>query len=60
MATYAMIEGNSVSNIIVADDKDATESALNCTLVAITSETPAGIGWTYDGATFIAPPLEEV
>lgn len=55
-----MIEGNSVSNIIVADDKDATESALNCTLVAITSETPAGIGWTYDGATFIAPPLEEV
>lgn len=57
MANYAMMSGNSVSNIIVADDKEATEAALNCTLIEITAENPGGIGWTYDPETgkFIAP-----
>lgn len=57
MATYAMMAGNSVSNIIVADDKEATEAALNCTLIEITTENPGGIGWTYDPETgkFVAP-----
>jgi hypothetical protein len=61
MATYAVISGNTVSNVIVADDKETTEAALNCTLVEITSENPAGIGWSYDEATekFNAPTLEE-
>jgi len=51
MATYAVISGNTVSNVIVADDKEATEAALRCTLVEVTSENPAGIGWTYDPET---------
>lgn len=57
MATYAMMSGNSVSNVIVADDKEATEAALHCTLIEITPENPAGIGWSYDPETgkFIAP-----
>jgi hypothetical protein len=57
MATYAMMSGNSVSNIIVADDKEATEKALNCVLIEYTTENPCGIGWTYDPDTgkFIAP-----
>ena len=57
MATFAMMSGNSVSNVIVADDKAATESALNCTLVEFTPENPAGIGWTFDPETgrFDAP-----
>jgi hypothetical protein len=61
MATYAMMAGNSVSNIIVADDKEATEAALHCTLIEITPENSGGIGWTYDPETgkFIAPPVEE-
>lgn len=61
MATYAMMSGNSVSNIIVADDKEATEAALNCTLIEITAENPGGIGWTYDSDTgkFVAPTVEE-
>lgn len=61
MANYAMMSGNSVSNIIVADDKEATEAALNCTLIEITPENPAGMGWTYDPetSTFIAPPEVE-
>jgi len=61
MATYAMMSGNSVSNVIVADDKEATEAALNCTLIEITPENPGGIGWTYDPETgkFVAPIVEE-
>lgn len=60
MATYAMMSGNSVSNIIVADDKQATEEALRCTLIEFTEDNPAGIGWIYDEATgkFIAPQTE--
>lgn len=61
MATFAMISGNTVDNIIVADDKEATEKALNCVLIEYTSENPAGIGWTYDPETgkFSAPVVEE-
>ena len=61
MPTFAMMSGNSVSNIIVADDKEATEAALHCTLIEFTAENPAGIGWTYDDETgkFIAPVQEE-
>lgn len=60
MATYAMMSGNSVSNVIVADDKEATEAALNCVLIEITAENPAGIGWTMDeDGKFIEPIVEE-
>lgn len=61
MATYAMMSGNSVSNIIMADDKEATETALGCTLIEYTPENPAGIGWIYDSETgkFSAPVVEE-
>lgn len=61
MATYAMMSGNSVSNIIVADDKEATEAALGCTLIEFTPDNPAGIGWTYDPETgkFVAPVTDE-
>ena len=64
MATYAMMSGNTVTNIIMADDKEATEAALGCTLIEYTPENPAGIGWTYDENTgqFFAPqgPVEQV
>lgn len=52
-----MMSGNSVSNVIVADDKESTEAALNCTLIEYTPENPAGIGWSYDSETgkFEAP-----
>lgn len=61
MANYAMMSGNSVSNIIMADDKEATEAALGCTLIEYTPENPAGIGWTYDPETgkFVAPVTDE-
>jgi hypothetical protein len=61
MATYAMMAGNSVGDIIVADNKEATEAALKCVLIEYTSENPAGIGWTYDSETgrFVPPEVEE-
>ena len=56
-----MMSGNSVSNIIIADDKEATEAALRCTLVEITPENPGGIGWTIgEDGKFIAPPQTEL
>lgn len=61
MATFAMMNGNSVINVIVADDKEATEAALNCKLIEYTLENPAGIGWSYDEVTgkFNPPVIEE-
>ena len=58
MGTYAMMSGNTVSNVIVADNKEATEAALNCTLVEFTPENPAGIGWTMDEDGKFHPPVE--
>ena len=55
-----MMSGNTVSNVIVADDKEATEAALNCTLIEFTPENPVGIGWTRneETGTFDAPEPE--
>jgi hypothetical protein len=61
MATYAMMIDNTVDNIIMADDKEATEAALNCVLIEFTSDNPAGIRWSYDAETgkFIEPAVAE-
>jgi hypothetical protein len=59
MTNYAVITGNTVSNIIVADTKEIAEQITNSTCVEYTDENPAGIGWTYDGENFIAPVVEE-
>lgn len=62
MATYAVMSGNMVSNIIVTDDVEDASNALHATLIEYTSENPAGIGWTYDEETgrFTPPVVEEV
>ncbi len=58
MATYAMVNGNTVSNIIVADDKETTEMILRCTLIEITPENPISTGWTLVDGVWQAPPVE--
>jgi uncharacterized protein YbjT (DUF2867 family) len=62
MPTFAMMSGNTVETIIMADDKEATEEALRCVLIEYTAENPAGVGWTYDPETgrFEAPVEAEV
>ena len=52
---FSPLNENVVQNIIVADNKKATEKALNCTLIEISNENPASAGWIYDGEKFIAP-----
>lgn len=60
MGNYAMMSGNTVENIIVADDKETTEKVLHCKLIEFTTENPAGIGWIYDEATGrFNPPITE-
>ena len=64
MATFAVMSGNTVSNVIVADDKEQAEKDLGVILIEYTPKNSAGIGWTYDEITgkFTVPveePIEE-
>lgn len=52
MANYAVMSGDTVSNIIVTDNKEQGEKDLKCTLIEITQ---GGIGWTWDGTKFVDP-----
>jgi hypothetical protein len=51
MANYAMMHGNKVVNIIVADNKEETETALNCKLIEIGPDNIAGPDWIYNEET---------
>lgn len=57
MATFAVMSGNLVTNVIVTDDKAQAESDLGVTLIEYTNENPAWIGSTYDEVTgtFVLP-----
>jgi len=61
MATFAVMGGNTVSTVIVADNKEQCEAELGVVLIEYTPENPAGIGWVYDEATgkFAAPVVVE-
>ena len=60
MATYAVMSGNTVSNIVVADDKEEASRVMGAELIEYTSENPAGIDWTYDEATGRFTPPESI
>lgn len=51
MANYAQISGKSVVNVVVADNKEEAEAVLGATLVEITEENSASIGYEYDAET---------
>lgn len=59
MATYAIVENNLVTNVIIADTLQIAEEVTGKTCVEYNEDNPAGIGWTYDGEKFIAPQPEE-
>ena len=50
MATFAVMNGNTVSNVITTDDKEETQASLGVILVEYTDENPASIGSFYDEA----------
>jgi uncharacterized hydantoinase/oxoprolinase family protein len=51
MATYAVMSGNTVTNIIVADNKEEAAMVMGAELIEYTDDNPAGIDWTYDQET---------
>jgi hypothetical protein len=57
MPNYAVVSGNTVTNIIVADTKEIAKEATNATCVEYTVNNPASIGWVYDevSETFTNP-----
>ena len=59
MATFAVMNDNTVENIIVADTKEIAEQVTNKTCIEYTDENPAGIGYTYADGVFTAPVVEE-
>lgn len=60
LKTIAVLEGNTVINIIVNEDVESAEEALGKKCIEYTSENPAAIGYTWDGAKFIAPAAETI
>jgi hypothetical protein len=59
MKTFAVISGNTVSNVIMAEDESVGE-VLGINIIEYTLGNPAGIGWTYDEATgLFSPPIQQ-
>jgi hypothetical protein len=58
MANFAVIKDEVVVNIIDAPSKEVAEEATRSTCIEYTNESPARIGWTYDGTQFINPQEE--
>lgn len=57
MTNYAVVAGigGVVTNTVVGNDKESVEAVVG-PVVEMTEETgPAGIGWTWNGATFDPP-----
>jgi len=52
MANFAVIQNDTVVNIIVADSIEIAEQATGLTCVGYTDEFPAVIGCSYDGERF--------
>jgi hypothetical protein len=58
MANFAVLSGNQVTNLILAETKQDAELATGSSCIEYTAENPAGIGWTWDGINFVAPVIE--
>lgn len=59
MATFAIMSGNKVSNVVVANSKADIEPIFGSNIIEYTKESPAGIGWIWDGTKFTAPEIPE-
>jgi hypothetical protein len=57
MSTYAVIENNTVTNIIVADSKEIAEQATGKICVEYTDQNLAWIGLKYENNMFNQPEI---
>jgi hypothetical protein len=58
MKTWAVINNNAVTNVMVCESKELAEQISGFPCVEYTNENPAAIGWAYDGKTFTAPDIQ--
>ena len=58
MATFAVLTGDRVINLILAETLQDAELATGCTCIEYTPENPASINDVYNGTNFITPKLE--
>jgi hypothetical protein len=59
MKTFAVLKDNVVENVIVANTLEIAEQVTSSYCVEVKPETPAHIGDTWDGTTFIPAPVVE-
>jgi len=60
MANFAVIKDGIVDNVIVADTVEIAQTVTGLTCIEIPFEPGApGIGWSYNGAEFTAPVVED-
>lgn len=52
----ALINGSRVTNVIIIDPEILYAPSGGQIVVTLPDNSPVGPGWTYDGATFTAPP----
>jgi len=55
MATFAVLSGETVSNIIVADTLEIAETLTGSVCIEYRSDNPAAIGDVWDGEKFNDP-----
>ena len=55
MKNFAVLNNDIVANTIVADTKEIAEQITNATCVEYDKTNPAGIGYKFNGTTFIEP-----
>ncbi|ANH49265.1 hypothetical protein uvFWCGRAMDCOMC403_01 [Freshwater phage uvFW-CGR-AMD-COM-C403] len=61
MSLFAVLDlNNIVMNTIVADTKEIAESATSTTCIEFNETNPVGVGWAWDGTSFIMPIVEEI
>ena len=56
--TFAMLLGDVVSNVLVAEDKATAELVSGAECVEYSEENPAGIGYTYDAEKNLFKPAQ--
>lgn len=59
MKKFAILAGNYVQNVIVADTLEIAQAVSTPDALVIECGDTAGIGWTWDGEKFIPPLVEE-
>lgn len=59
MAIFAVTNGSSITNMIIADSKEIAEEITKSVCIEHTLENPISQTWVWDGTTFVAPIVEE-